>query len=77
MSKIPLMLVGIREEDKLPYGKLDKVENLSGFEYDSKLQVGNTITMGETKPTTTSQVATTTGVLNRDSDESNDDEGTD
>jgi len=77
MSQMPLMLVGIREEDKLPYGLLGKIENSPEFKYDPELQIGNTITMGETAPTTTSQVASTTGFLNTDSDESNDDEGKD
>lgn len=43
----------------------------------SKADISCTGFLGDTSPTTTSSVAGTTGIINTDSDESNDDEGTD
>ncbi|KOR38545.1 hypothetical protein AM228_00795 [Planktothricoides sp. SR001] len=48
------------------------------WDYNPKTQVSSLIEMGgPSEPTTTSLVAKTTGTINRDSDESNDDKGTD
>lgn len=48
------------------------------WDYNPKTQVSSLIEMGgPTEPTTESMVAGTTGVFNTDSDQSNDDKGTD
>ena len=48
------------------------------WDYDPQTQVSSLIEMGgPSEPTTTSSVADTTGIINTDSDNSNDDKGTD
>ncbi|MBD2545463.1 hypothetical protein [Planktothricoides raciborskii] len=48
------------------------------WDYNPKTQVSSLIEMGgPSEPTTTSSVAGTTGLINTDSDNSNDDKGTD
>jgi len=78
MSKVPLILIDVEESKKIPFKeKKALILETEDFKYDPKSQTGNIIRMGPTKPTTTSRVAGTTGVINTDADESNDDEGTD
>ena len=72
----------------LPFGMLHQERmdvSVRGYEthpetwkYDPYTQVSELLRMGgKTEPTTTSSVAGTTGVINKDSDEDNDDKGTD
>jgi hypothetical protein len=72
----------------LPFGMLHKDStsiSIRGYEpypetwsYDAKTQVSDLLRMGgPSEPTTTSSVSGTTGIFTTDSDESNDDKGTD
>ena len=78
MSNLPLILIGVKEENKLHHNVKDIViKQLDGFNYDAISQIGNTIRMGESEPTTKSLVAGTTGAFGGDDDTSKDDTGTD
>ena len=81
MSNLPLMLIGVKEGNKLHYNVKDLIiKQFDSFNYDAISQTSNSIRMGESKPTTKSLVGGTTGDLpfsRGDDDMSKDDTGTD
>jgi len=73
------MPFGLLHRDATPMTKRGYGVYPSVFDYDPQAQIvkSTSIHRGPTEPTTTSQVAGTTGFLNSDSDEANDDKGKD
>jgi hypothetical protein len=87
---MPMLLVGLDKEEVPVYPSVsseewiyDPVEQTSNMldiiekEALEKTNISCTGFFGDSAPTTTSPVAGTTGFIHTDSDESNDDEGTD
>lgn len=74
-TQTPFGLLEIQEVEMIERGYVPYPDKII---YDPVTQVTNLLNMGgKTEPTTTSQCADTSGILNRDSDEANDDTGTD
>ena len=88
-NPLPLLLVGLDKGDSpiaesIPnewvYDPATQTTNMLDIIQEEQLTESNISCSGlwgDTTPTTTSSVANTTGVINTDSDESNDDKGTD
>ncbi len=79
MSQVEVLPFGLLHRDRTPMADRGYEEYPSIVSYDPKTQISvfNPRAGGPTTPTTRSLVAGTTGIINTDSDESNDDKGTD
>ena len=68
---------GITYIDDIPNDErgYDSIPN--DWSYNPETQTSNLLYMGESSPTTRSQVGGTTGFIGTDSDEANDDKGSD
>jgi hypothetical protein len=70
--------IGMLKQESMPMNERGYTCVPDDWDYDPSSQVSSLYRMGgKTEPTTNSLVANTTGVINSDSDESNDDKGTD
>lgn len=88
-TELPFLLYGLDENigqslpeasDEWFYSPKSQVTNMLEIiekEQLDKIDISCTGVFGDSTPTTTSSVAGTTGIINTDSDSSNDDEGTD